>query len=101
MLTRLKKEARPALLVFLLLTTATGAFASGFTAEDDDDDMTTALVQCSMVVKLKSPVSVKPSGGSQANSQAQQAVPTDPKAASPNSLPQSTLQPQLVVPLRR
>ena len=87
-------------MVFLLLMTATGALASGFTAEDDDDDMTTALVQCSMVVKLKSPASQKPTGGSQANSEAQ-AVPTDPKAVSPNSLPQSTLQPQLVVPLRR
>jgi type IV secretory pathway VirB10-like protein len=101
MLTRLQKEARPALLVFLLLMTATGALASGFTTEDDDDDMTTALVQCSMVVKLKSPVSVKPSGASQANSQALQTAPTDPKAVTPDTLPQPTVPPQFVVPLRR
>ena len=95
------KEARTALLVFLLMSTATGALAAGFTAEDDDDDMTAALVQCGVAVKVRAAVNVKPTGGSHAQRQAQQTVPSDPAAVTSNTLPQPTAPAPLVVPLRR
>ncbi len=101
MLSKVQKEARSALLIFLLLTTATGALAAGFTPEDDDDEVTTALVQCGMVVKLKSTANVKPAGRSQAQASTAPQVSSDPHTALPDSLPQSTTPPQFAVPLRR
>jgi hypothetical protein len=101
MWTKVQKEARSALLIFLLMMTATGALAAGFTAEDDDDDMTTALVQCGMVVKLKATLNARPSGGSQTQVSIRPGAPTFPETTASSSLPQSTNPPQFAVPLRR
>jgi hypothetical protein len=101
MFASIHKEARTALLVFLLMLTATGALAAGFTAEEDDDDMTAALVQCGVVVKVRSAVNVKPTGGSHSQRQAQQTVPPDPASLTSDTLPQPTAPALLVVPLRR
>jgi hypothetical protein len=95
------KEARNALLVFLLMLTATGALAAGFTDDTDDDQLTTVVVQCGLAIKLRAAEGAKPTHRTPTASCLQAAEPAKTARNALDALPSLTAPPQLLVPLRR